>query len=50
MEWTETQFDRQRREMVDSLQRNGIENPCVLEAFQKVRRHLFVPEEGWAHA
>jgi len=50
MEWTETQFDRQRREMVDSLRRNGIQNPWVLEAFQEVRRHLFVPEEGRAHA
>jgi len=50
MDWTETEFDRQRRAMVDSLRWNGIGNPWVLEAFQEVRRHLFVPEEGRAHA
>lgn len=39
-------FEAERHRMVrDQLQRRGIADPRVLEAFLRVPRHLFVPEE-----
>ncbi|MEI6847965.1 MAG: protein-L-isoaspartate(D-aspartate) O-methyltransferase [Chlorobiaceae bacterium] len=39
-----------RREMVDTLKRYGLENRRVLDAFLKVKRHLFVSEDTWDFA
>ena len=42
----ETDFDRQRQQMVDQqLRTRGISDPRVLKAMQTVPRHLFVPED-----
>src|SRR6056297_1519749 len=43
---TENDFARKRQEMVRSqLKRRGISDQNVLSAFEKVKRHLFVPPE-----
>lgn len=39
----EPQFVAPRRRLIEALRRNGIEDPRVLEAFEAVPRHLFVP-------
>ena len=42
----EIDYNRLRKEMVEyQLKRNGIHNQAVLNAFQIVRRHIFVPVE-----
>jgi len=39
-------FEDQRKRMVETqIARRGIKNPAILAAFEKVPRHLFVPEE-----
>lgn len=39
----ETRYMAPRRRLIEALRRNGIEDPRVLEAFESVPRHLFVP-------
>ncbi len=41
---------RERQEMVADLELYGIRNARVLDAFRKVRRHLFVDEESRPYA
>lgn len=41
---------RERREMVAELERYGIRNARVLDAFRTVKRHLFVDEESRPYA
>lgn len=44
-------FEEQRRRMVrEQLELRGITDPRVLDAFRRVPRHLFVPQEYEAHA
>jgi len=49
----EFEFEAERREMVNSqIRARGVREPRVLEAMEKVPRHLFVPEamQGGAYA
>jgi protein-L-isoaspartate(D-aspartate) O-methyltransferase len=47
----ESEYQRERQAMVeDQLRRRGISDPRVLEAMEKVPRHLFVPEDYQASA
>jgi len=44
-------FKSLREEMVtDQIMRRGVVTPRVIEAFRKVPRHLFVPEEFQSHS
>lgn len=43
-------MEQRRREMVDALRCNGISNRKVLDAFLKVERHRFFPEDAIALA
>lgn len=39
-------WDRRRREMVETIAAHGMKNELVLEVFRETPRHLFVPEGG----
>ena len=44
-------FKSLQEEMVtQQIMRRGVVTPRVIEAFRKVPRHLFVPEEFWSHS
>lgn len=43
-------FEAERIELVNNLRKKGITDERVLEAMQKVERHLFVPEAVQHHA
>ena len=46
-----TDFKSLQEEMVtQQIMRRGVVTPRVIEAFRKVPRHLFVPEEFWSHS
>ena len=41
-------FERERRDMVErQLAGQGIRDPRVLEAMERIPRHAFMPEEAW---
>ncbi len=43
-------YETERNQLVEQLKKRGISNLRVLEAFNKVERHLFVPEIMMQHA
>jgi protein-L-isoaspartate(D-aspartate) O-methyltransferase len=43
-------FETERKELVEILKKRGISDPRVLEAFNNVERHQFVPEIMKQHA
>lgn len=43
-------FRGKRKRLVQILERKGIKNPQILEAFLKIPRHLFVPKGLWEKA
>ena len=43
-------YKNQRKHLVEELARLGIQDSRALEAFEKVPRHLFVPEALWGQA
>jgi len=43
-------YETERNELVEILKKRGISNVRVLQAFQKVERHLFVPDIMKQHA
>lgn len=43
-------YETERNELVEILKKRGISNVHVLQAFQKVERHLFVPDIMKQHA
>ena len=46
MKQSEKLLEQRRREMVETLRQYGISNSRVLEAFLRVKRHLFFPEDA----
>lgn len=46
----ERDFPRRRQKLVEALRNNGIDHPQVLNAFAKVKRHLFVESAFWDRA
>ena len=43
-------LEQERKDLVEILKKRGISHPRVLEAFNKVERHLFVPDIMKQHA
>lgn len=43
-------YETERKELIDKLRLNGINDPLVLKAFWEVERHRFIPEAMEAHA
>ncbi len=43
-------YERERKDLVETLKSKGIKNERVLDAFAKVQRHLFVPDIMKQHA
>src|SRR5690606_13119207 len=41
---TDLRFERQRRQLIEVIRERGIEDLEVLNAFDRVPRHLFLPE------
>lgn len=46
----ERDFPRRRQKLVEVLRKNGVDHPHVLNAFSKVKRHLFVESAFWDRA
>ncbi len=43
-------FRERQRQLIERLRRGGVRDLAVLQAFDQVPRHLFVPEVFWARA